>query len=938
MSLLNGFKDVFKRSNQVDRNTSKDIIWNTRNTTLAVLAASYMLSWCGLKTVENQSWEELKPSFSSSETIKPEIKSIKEEVSKNSDSIISWNANGISLRNGTFSAYVNPSNNNINSGINLLDSDSELKLSVMWWMNDAGWDYGLKASYAALYSAAKLWTYIWIEKGSEIEKLVVSQSMAISWWKVQMSYGLLRKIISTTFAKTWTSYKPQITQNAIWLDYSKINISDLVRELKTSVVFYDVQNKDLWVIWNTIINDATLYNWTDIHWGIRGWNKLVAEIKATFKLSETFKMGISGWYEKIKYKSMFITAWESESWATWWLDLTYQPNAHNNFTTSAITWKNYSNYKVEARHNFWNNLEMFATAERIDYKTTGIKSDTRWDIWLTYKFWGPNNSKLSPLFTDIESNNELSLNDLKPNPLVDTNAIQAMKQVTWDEHMVKILKSSLTWASNLVLNPNGTLQAVNLDSWVTNLVSISWVNFTQHLSHFSVQGGKFIHITWFEQLFAPATYKISALDALWTVTVFTMTTVKWSVELLITPTIVNWVTPANAAAYLAWTMTLAQLQATLIVADTVAPVLSSTTQTFTTTVGTALTIPTITANDAVDWAITPVQTWTLPNFNAIWTYAVIYTATDAAWNPSTITHTYQVNAVPDTIPPTSPTLTSIEAWAAITNKQTVNLIISHATPADVAKWFVSESATAPTSWNAGWVTTKPTTYTFANTTNGTKTVYVYVQDAAWNVQSVGTSDTITFDNIAPTTMSFSWVTPDTKNTQYNSLAMTLNDSIIGWSITSLTSSNWGTISTPTIDWTGKVIFNFLTPNVAGTTLTLTWADAAWNTFTTTLNVTLPLNAISTPTISLAAQTVNDNGGFLSTALPAPTVTWVVTWAVYSIVADPTWGALTINTTTWVATYNWNLWINTNYNITIKVTNPDWWNKSVTFVLTVINNA
>jgi len=35
------------------------------------------------------------------------------------------------------------------------------------------------------------------------------------------------------------------------------------------------------------------------------------------------------------------------------------------------------------------------------------------------------------------------MSDLIPNPLVTTNAIQAMKQVVWNEHMVKILKSSL---------------------------------------------------------------------------------------------------------------------------------------------------------------------------------------------------------------------------------------------------------------------------------------------------------------------------------------------------------------------------------------------------------------------------------------------------------------------------------------------------------------
>ena len=96
-------------------------------------------------------------------------------------------------------------------------------------------------------------------------------------------------------------------------------------------------------------------------------------------------------------------------------------------------------------------------------------------------------------------------------------------------------------------------------------------------------------------------------------------------------------------------------------------------------------------------------------------------------------------------------------------------------------------------------------------------------------------------------------------------------------------------------------------------------------------------AASTPTIAMANQTVNDNGGFLSTALPAPTVTGIQPSAVYSIVADPTAGMLTINASTGVMTWLGNLVGPGSYNITVQVANPDGGTASVTFVLTVINN-
>jgi hypothetical protein len=96
-------------------------------------------------------------------------------------------------------------------------------------------------------------------------------------------------------------------------------------------------------------------------------------------------------------------------------------------------------------------------------------------------------------------------------------------------------------------------------------------------------------------------------------------------------------------------------------------------------------------------------------------------------------------------------------------------------------------------------------------------------------------------------------------------------------------------------------------------------------------------AISTPTISMSNQTVNDYGGSSATDLPAPTVSDVQSGAVYSIVNDPTSGMLTINSSTGVATWNGDVFDSQNYSITIKVVNPDGGTSSTTFTLTVINN-
>jgi len=103
-------------------------------------------------------------------------------------------------------------------------------------------------------------------------------------------------------------------------------------------------------------------------------------------------------------------------------------------------------------------------------------------------------------------------------------------------------------------------------------------------------------------------------------------------------------------------------------------------------------------------------------------------------------------------------------------------------------------------------------------------------------------------------------------------------------------------------------------------------------------ITHNIQVISTPTISLANQSVNDGGGAGSVDLPAPTVTGIVSGAVYSIVADPTGGKLTINASTGIATWNGDLGADTDYSITIKVVNPDTGTSTTTFTLTVIDNG
>jgi hypothetical protein len=96
------------------------------------------------------------------------------------------------------------------------------------------------------------------------------------------------------------------------------------------------------------------------------------------------------------------------------------------------------------------------------------------------------------------------------------------------------------------------------------------------------------------------------------------------------------------------------------------------------------------------------------------------------------------------------------------------------------------------------------------------------------------------------------------------------------------------------------------------------------------------DAISSPTISLADQTVDDNGGGQATDLPAPTVSDVQSGAVYSIVNNTVTG-LTINSSTGVMTYDNDINPSNSFNVTIKVTNPDGGSDTATFTLNINDN-
>lgn len=94
--------------------------------------------------------------------------------------------------------------------------------------------------------------------------------------------------------------------------------------------------------------------------------------------------------------------------------------------------------------------------------------------------------------------------------------------------------------------------------------------------------------------------------------------------------------------------------------------------------------------------------------------------------------------------------------------------------------------------------------------------------------------------------------------------------------------------------------------------------------------------ISSPTISMNDQIVNDNAGF-AMSLPAPTVTGDEIGAVYSIVGNPNSGMISINSSTGVITWEGDLDNPSDYTINIKITNTDGGSDTTSFNLHINDN-
>lgn len=530
----------------------------------------------------------------------------------------------------------------------------------------------LDASMRLLYAGAKMGTYIGVTKGSDLEKLILSEGFALDNGRIKLSAALLKRLTRLDFSEYSKTYDEKLTQRSLGAEYAYLfGENSFLHELKTSVTYFDLDGKDLGRISDIIINNASYYDWTRIYGGYRGGSKLLAEMSAVFRVSDSIKAIVGMGYDKVTYDAMYDEGKESSVKLATKASLEYRMDDYNQVEFYGSNQNTQSLLGGKYTHDFGNAFRGFLSTEKIGREFA--PDDTQYKFGLNYTFGADNqHSKLNALFASNDLKDSLSLSELTPISNINSNNFAfSPKKVTKTEHIVRVDKTVLGAGDGITVAVDGTLSNIYFDNGGFTVTSVDAASDSSYLPYLSIVNGKL------------AIVNISALNAhmasqglttgqtkLLNVAVsdnsgggtslYAITITKGSVEIMATVQKAYSVTALQKAAFLAGTKTISEIN---------------------------------TENG-------------------------------------------------DTTPPVAPGGLLLNGGAPYTISTTVSLdgLIS---AGDVAGWYVSESATAPSASAGGWVSSAPTSYTLSNG-DGEKTVYVFVKDAAGNVQATSVGASITY--------------------------------------------------------------------------------------------------------------------------------------------------------------------------------------------------
>lgn len=358
---------------------------------------------------------------------------------------------------------ITPSKDHISAEARIQQENYKLELELRTAIN---WetDNRVKARLYMLLGMAMYWAYIWFEKWSNMQMFSLAWAMRKKWWTIKISWAFLKKIINMNSSEVGKTFSPEMSQRSFWIDYSKYFNEWTLRELKTSIVYSQTDNKELGVIWNIVNDDSYKTEWFDVIWWVAWWSKTSATGELGLRVTDNVRVNVSGWVERLQYNSMLGSPWSTVTWWTWKVWLTYQPDSHNRISWALWHSKSWNTASMTAWHIFDNWVEWFVEA-----------SHTQWVWWLSNEnkvfawFKIPlekTHSWYWPLFQDNTPWSQLNFHDLNPNSDVTSEQLAVARGVSQTVKTKEQLKNQ-PWTIAIPTLSSKTSSSISVIPWAT---------------------------------------------------------------------------------------------------------------------------------------------------------------------------------------------------------------------------------------------------------------------------------------------------------------------------------------------------------------------------------------------------------------------------------------------------------------------------------------
>lgn len=192
-----------------------------------------------------------------------------------------------------------------------------------WWRFTLGGYYNadntksemrLATSMSLLYAASKLGTYVSYEKGKDFDKFLVSEGFKVPGGKVLVTGALLKRLVEVNFSDVNKTYTPRLEQKGVGVDYTAgFSKEGLIEEIKTSLVFFDVDGKNLGSVGTITLDTVTTFEKYTEYGGVRGGNKLIGEASIALRLATWLRadLGVGG--ERRQFDAMYDRARDTKA-------------------------------------------------------------------------------------------------------------------------------------------------------------------------------------------------------------------------------------------------------------------------------------------------------------------------------------------------------------------------------------------------------------------------------------------------------------------------------------------------------------------------------------------------------------------------------------------------------------------------------------------------